>query len=225
MTRVAYFDPHPAPTVPRQSPLHHMAEIAPTGDVAVTLREHAFRDHLNLRGEPGVLASAVESVTGLALPLEPQQVVFGDGTSLQWLSPDEWLLIVPGGEGFRLQRELRKALGDAHFSIVDVSGGQTLLSLEGEEAISVLMKSTVYDVDPRHFPVGKGVTSVFAKANAIIRRVDDTRWELVVRRSFADYCLRWLLDAGEEFGIAFQRAEHEVDAREAAPAGEAEMTT
>jgi len=42
---------------------------------------------------------------------------------------------------------------------------------------------------------------VFAKANLILRRSTETRWELVLRRSFADYFYRWLLDAGAEYAI------------------------
>jgi len=206
MARVAQFDPHPVQGAATQSPLHHRAPSKPSGDSRVTLVEHAFLDHLVLRGEPQVLAASVQSVLGLELPTDPQALVLGDAGSLQWLSLDEWLLIVAAGEGFVLQRELREALGDSHFSIVDVSGGQTLLELSGERAVDVLMKSTVYDVDPRSFPIGKGVTSVFAKATAVIRRVGEERWELVVRRSFADYCLRWLLDAGEEYGIDYRPA-------------------
>lgn len=206
MSKVAYFDPHPTQAVTLQSPLHHAAETTPNGDSSVALQEYAFLDHLILRGEPAVLAEAVQSVVGLALPTQPQKLVLGEAGSLQWLSPDEWLLIIAAGEGFRLQRELREALGVAHFSIVDVSGGQTLLELHGRNAIDVLMKSTVYDVDPRHFPIGKGVTSTLAKATALIRRVDEQRWELVIRRSFADYCLRWLLDAGEEYGLVYRPA-------------------
>ena len=67
------------------------------------------------------------------------------------------------------------------------------------------MKSVVYDVHPSHFPVGKGVTTVFAKATVILRRPSETRWELVVRRSFADYTYRWLLDTGEEYAIGVER--------------------
>ena len=42
-------------------------------------------------------------------------------------------------------------------------------------------------------------------ATAIVRRPSEERWELVVRRSFADYCYRWLLDAGEEYAIGVVR--------------------
>lgn len=174
----------------------------------VVLRERPFLGHLILRGGAIVLDEAVREELGINLPGRPQGLTLDASgeRSIQWLSPDEWLLVVPGGEEFDLERRLRQQLADASFAIVNVSGGQTLLELEGEaEAVrELLMKSVVYDVHPHHFPVGKGVTTVFAKTSAILRRPSDSRWELVVRRSFADYCLRWLLDAGEEYAIGVE---------------------
>ncbi|MDL2425316.1 sarcosine oxidase subunit gamma family protein, partial [Pseudomonas sp. BAgro211] len=77
-------------------------------------------------------------------------------TSLHWLGPDEWLLIVHGGEEFAVEQRLREALGEElHYSVINVSGGQTLLELEGAKVREVLMKSTGYDVHPSNFPVGK----------------------------------------------------------------------
>ncbi|SEL88879.1 sarcosine oxidase subunit gamma [Halomonas daqiaonensis] len=175
-------------------------------DSRVVLRERPFLGHLILRGGAIVLDEAVREELGINLPGRPQGLTLDASgeRSIQWLSPDEWLLIVPGGEEFDLEGRLRQRLGDASFAIVNVSGGQTLLELEGEAARELLMKSVVYDVHPDHFPAGKGVTTVFAKTSTILRRPSDTRWELVVRRSFADYCLRWLLDAGEEYAIGVE---------------------
>lgn len=48
------------------------------------------------------------------------------------------------------------------------------------------------------------MTTVFAKSNLILRCPDAERWELVVRRSFADYLYRWILDTGEEYAIGVQ---------------------
>ncbi|EPC00444.1 hypothetical protein L861_14315 [Litchfieldella anticariensis FP35 = DSM 16096] len=167
------------------------------------MRERPLLGHLILRGGAIVLDEALREELGINLPGQPQGLVLDASgeRSVQWLSPDEWLIIVPGGEEFELENRLRARLGDAHYSIVNVGGGQTVLELSGEKAREVLMKSVVYDVHPSHFPVGKGVTTVFAKATVIIRRPTEDCWELVVRRSFADYCYRWLLDAGEEYGI------------------------
>ncbi|TFH85508.1 sarcosine oxidase subunit gamma family protein [Billgrantia azerbaijanica] len=209
--KVRTFDTRTQAKIAVESPLAYSyrrsGAPAPTAKSRVVLRERPFLGHLVLRGGAIVLDEAVREVLGVSLPGEPQGLVQdAEGVrSVQWLSPDEWLLIVPGGEEFELENRLRAALDDAHFAISNVSGGQTLVELEGEAARELLMKSVIYDVHPSHFPVGKGVTTVFAKATVILRRPAEERWELVVRRSFADYTYRWLLDAGEEYAIGVAR--------------------
>ncbi|MFP4137827.1 MAG: sarcosine oxidase subunit gamma [Halomonas sp.] len=204
------FDARPRAEIPAESPLawsyHHSGRPAVSDRSRVVLRERAMAGHLILRGGAIVLDEAVRQVLGFGLPARPNTLSQDDGgeRSIQWLSPDEWLVIVPGGEEFELEKRLREALGDAHTAIVNVSGGQTLLELSGEKARELLMKSTPYDVHPDAFPVGKGVTTVFAKANLILRRPTEERWELVLRRSFADYLYRWILDAGAEYAIGVE---------------------
>jgi len=169
----------------------------------VKLIEKTLLGHLMLRGDASnpAFASAVEQVLGLALPA-PLSVVYQGEISLQWLAADEWLLIVPSGEEFATEQRLREAMPEGlHFSVVNVSGGQTLLELSGAKAQQVLMKSTVYDVHPRNFPIGKAVGSTFAKSQLLIRKTAEETWELVIRRSFADYFWAWLVDASAEYGL------------------------
>ncbi|MGQ7245908.1 sarcosine oxidase subunit gamma [Halomonas sp. V046] len=213
------YDAQPGDAIGVESPLAwsyaNSTVPAPSAKSRVTLRERVDLDHLVLRGGAIVLDEALREVFGVGLPARPQQMLTAEdgeasmALSVQWLSPDEWLLIVPEGRAFEVETALRRALGAASAAISCVTGGQTLIELAGdEEALGeLLMKSVVYDVHPRAFPPGKGVTTVFAKATVILRRPDDTRWELVVRRSFADYVYRWLLDAGEEFAIGVERGD------------------
>lgn len=204
------YDARPQAEIPAESPLawsyHHAGRPSVSQKSRVVLRERAMAGHLILRGGAIVLDEAVSRVLGFGLPGRPNTLTLDESgeRSIQWLSPDEWLVIVPGGEEFALEQQLREALGDAHYAIVNASGGQTLIELEGECARELLMKSTPYDVHPEAFPVGKGVTTVFAKANLILRRPTEERWELVLRRSFADYLYRWILDAGAEYAIGVE---------------------
>ncbi|RDB44567.1 sarcosine oxidase subunit gamma [Halomonas sp. DQ26W] len=216
LTCANVYDARPATEVPAESPLAWSYQNTGRPSVSeksrVVLRERAMLGHLILRGGAIVLDDAVRQVLGLQLPGRPNALSHDESgeRSIQWLSPDEWLLIVPGGEEFELEQRLRDALGDArdtavkNYAIVNVGGGQTLVELEGECVRELLMKSTPYDVHPDAFPVGKGVTTVFAKSNLILRRPTEDRWELVLRRSFADYLYRWLLDAGAEYAIGVE---------------------
>jgi sarcosine oxidase subunit gamma len=190
-----------------ESPLYHagLDELARKGksSAGVTLREKKLLGHLVIRGDAKdpAFAGGVHKALGLELPVALTLVASGD-TSLQWLGPDEWLLIVPSGQEFEVEQRLRKALDGQHISVVNVSGGQTILELSGPKVREVLMKSTSYDVHPSNFPVGKAVGSNFAKSQLVIRHTGEDTWELLVRRSFSDYIWLWLQDASAEFGLA-----------------------
>lgn len=213
--KVATFDTRPDVSIPMESPLSvafnkvSVSMPPPTlgEDSQVQLEEKAFLGYLILRGSAAVLDDAVREVLGFSLPGQPLGLTLDTSgeRSVQWLSPDEWLVIVPGGEEFELENRLRETLGAAHFSLINGSAGFTLVELTGEKARELLMKSVTYDVHPHNFPVGKAVSIVFAKSSVILRRPDEERYELVLRRSFADYCYRWLLDAGEEYGVGVKR--------------------
>lgn len=204
MSKVAVFNQCPGSEVRAESPLAHLASIKGGSSLVVT--EHAFLGHLILRGQADneSLKAAVQSVIGVELPLQPLTLALNEttGASVQWLSPDEWLLILPAGQEYDVEQNLRQQVS-GHFSIVNVGGGQTLLRLTGSKVFDLLSKSCVYDVHERNFPVGKGVSTTFAKATAIIRRPNEQEWELVIRRSFSDYCYRWIADAGREFDLTF----------------------
>ncbi len=192
-----------------QSPLHHagLPELVGKGraDAGIRLREKKLRGHLTLRGDAHdpAFASGVKEALGLELPVALTLVASGE-TSLQWMGPDEWLLVVPQGQEFAVEQRLRDALAGLHIQVVNVSGGQTLLELSGPKVRELLMKSTIYDVHPSNFPVGKAVGTTFAKSQLVIRHTAENVWELVVRRSFADYIWLWLQDASAEYGLAIE---------------------
>lgn len=206
MTTVNVYQQRPAAGVKVETPLHHadLASLIGKGrnNAGVVLREKKLLGHLTLRGDghDPAFAGGVHKALGLELP-SALKVVYNGDTSLQWLGPDEWLLIVPSGEELAAEQKLREALSGLHIAVVNVSGGQTLLELTGAKVRDVLMKSTSYDVHPDNFPVGKAIGTVFAKSQLVIRRADENTWELLIRRSFADYWWLWLQDASAEFGL------------------------
>lgn len=214
MSEIAQMDLNPRGAVKSESPLVlarvNVALASSARDAGVVVREKPFLGHLVLRGnaQDEAFRAGVERVLGLALPLALGPVVRDEarGVSVQWMSPDEWLIVVPAGLEFEAEAALRRELS-GHYAVMNVTGGQTVLELTGPKVRELLMKCTPYDVHPRAFPVGKGVSSVFAKSSAVIRRVDEDRWELVIRRSFADYLYSWILDAAEEFGVFVAPAE------------------
>ncbi|KTT18410.1 sarcosine oxidase subunit gamma family protein [Pseudomonas putida] len=209
MSAINVFEQNPGASAKAESPLHHadLASLVGKGrkNAGVTLRERKFLGHLTLRGNghDPAFAGGVHKALGLELPVALTVVANGD-LSLQWVGPDEWLLIVPGGQEVAIEQKLRDALEGQHIQVVNVSGGQSLLELRGPNVREVLMKSTSYDVHPNNFPVGKAVGTVFAKSQLVIRRTAEDTWELVIRRSFSDYWWLWLQDASAEYGLAIE---------------------
>ena len=176
--------------------MHDAAKKYPAGNDYYKLTEISV-GHLLIRIPEKNLESAskaIKSVTKLELP-SSLEATSNEEYSLFWLSPDEFLLMVPETTEADIEDALRKKM-KGHFAIVEVTGGQTLLALSGERAETILKKSTVYDVHESHFPIGKVVTTTFAKSQAIITRVSSDHFQLIVRRSFSDYIWQWIVDAG-----------------------------
>lgn len=198
-TFTAVMDQLPTADVLARSPLYQYSALRGDG---LQLQENALATQLVIRGntDDASFVQGVEKATGLALPGNLQSEA-NDGWRLRWIAPDEWLLTGPANAAFTMETALRENLS-GHYAVINVSGGQTLVRLSGANARTVLMKSCPYDVHDRNFPVGKVVSTVFAKSQAIVSRLGDDEWELVVRRSFADYIWRWLVDAGQEFGLS-----------------------
>ena len=195
-----------------RSPLAHLTPPAVavhvSNSVGVHFSERGLLGHLTLRCAPENTQqqTTVAQLLGTELPLDPLTSVQQDGLSVCWLAPDEWLITLPAEQAFALESAFHeRMLG--HWALVNVSSGLTVYRLTGPHAVDVLKKSVPVDLHASAFPVGKVVTTVFAKASATLLRVDDECWDVVVRRSFADYVWLWIQDASREFGFALESDE------------------
>jgi len=189
-----------------ESPLIELdAATAPDDAVAgLQLWEEAGLGHLNLRGDAtdARFVDAVREQTGVAPPTEPNHWVAGSGGTLLWLGPDEWLLITDKDAETKMAEALNGAFAPMHAGATDVSSGQTVLVVRGTDARDLLAKGCSLDLHPRVFGPGRCAQGIVGSVGVCIRQVDDApTYELVVRRSFADFLWRWLLDAGAEFGL------------------------
>ena len=201
-------------TVSPQSPLTEFdrPSAAPgvSGRAEVWIQEQPFRTHINLRGDAAdpAFLNRVRDVLGLSLPLEANTIAELGGSRLCWLGPDEWLVINPADD--TATERLRDALAGLHHSVVDVSGGQTIIRIGGPAWRDVLASACPFDLHPRVFGPGACAQTVFAHANVLLvpTRID-TRTDavdIIVRRSFADHLARWLIDAAGECGYEFLSA-------------------
>ena len=164
--------------------------------------------HINLRGDPknAEFVAAANAALGQELPVSANTMTSGD-YRIFWLGPDEWLIVTLAADTLGLLRRLRESSSRQHASVTDVSGGQIALRLAGPGVRDVLAKGCTLDFHPDKFIVGACAQSGLAKANVLIGLVDDqAAYEIVVRRSFAEYLVHWLRHAAREYGVNFSVA-------------------
>lgn len=176
-------------------------------ELGVRLFERAFLGHINLRGDTSdeAFLRGVETALGISVPLEANTVVEGPQVTALWLGPNEWLLLTPPDQQHRTATSLGSSLSNVLAAVTDVSGGQTIINIQGPQAREVLGKGCTLDLHPRVFGPGRCAQTNLAKATAIVRQLDESpSFDLIVRRSFADYLARWLADAAQEYGLAVE---------------------
>ena len=179
--------------------------VVPDPSRDVEMCELAFWGHVNLRGDSGAEAfqAGVEKAVGARVPVAPNTVARAGERAIAWMGPDEWLVVSPPESREGVADKLEKALSGLHVAVNDISSGQTIIRLRGPRARDVLSKGCPLDFHHRAFGAGQCAQSHIAKSNALIIQVDDApTYDVIVRRSFADYLARWLLHGGMEYGIA-----------------------
>ena len=172
------------------------------GSPGVQMEVRPGYGYLNLRGDPGdeQFLQAVQSTLGQPLPTIANTFTAGENTQF-WLGPDEWLLATGPGKENGIAEQLEKSLSGQCHSLVDVTGGQILIRLRGSQVRKVLAKGCTLDLHPRAFKVGQCAQTTLAKTSMLIALVDDTpTFDIIVRRSFAEYAARWLLHSSATTG-------------------------
>ncbi|WP_018698910.1 sarcosine oxidase subunit gamma [Amorphus coralli] len=192
----------------RRSPLAHRMPIRAASG-AVSLAEWPFLSKLIVRCQAGRDATAVEAVTGVALPTTACTSATAGERSLLWLGPDEWMLVAPDGEAAALETDLRAALTGPHTQVVDVSDYYTVITLTGARGRDVLARLVTIDLHPRHFAKGRVVGTLAGAVNLLVWLRDESDaagpvFDVIVRASMADHVWCLMAEAGRAFGCPAQ---------------------
>ena len=130
----------------------------------------------------------------------PNTTAQGNGLTALWLGPDEWLIKTTAGRQDELREALLKALNGTFCSVVDNSSGLTTLHITGEYSAALLATDCPLDLHPREFKPGQCAQTRLARAGMTLSPLPDRAgFEVIIRRSFADYLLLWLQDAAVAF--------------------------
>jgi len=186
----------------QESPLVQIELGEPKGN-APRIEEKPFLGFINLRGRSdhtGFIAGVLK-VLGVEAPTQANTVIEAGENRIYWLGPDEWLIVTPAGRQDQLKKDLLAALDGVFSSVVDNSSGLTMVRITGANAADLIATDCPLDLHPREFKPGQCAQTRLAKAGMTIAPLTDgAGFELIIRRSFADYLLLWLQDAA----IAFQ---------------------
>ena len=109
-------------------------EIGPLG--MITLRAKGVK----------ALEKAVKAVTGTKLPATRRIEVNGD-KACGWMSPDEYLLVLPYADVTDALAKLANSLAGEHHLAVDVSDARAIFRIEGDKAADVLRKLSPVDFE------------------------------------------------------------------------------
>ena len=165
-----------------------------------TLEIRATVGHINLRFDSDESLAAIQSVLGQDVPREANTVTEGE-YRICWLGPDEYLVQCSLESTPALVASLESAVSGMHVAVNDISGGTIDFRLGGDDVPGLLSRGTTLDLDK--LVSGQCAQSGLAKAAALfIPLADQSGFDLVVRRSFAEYLLLWLRDTAGQAGLA-----------------------
>ena len=112
-----------------------------------TIREIGPLGMVTLRAKADVkaLPKAIKAAVGTGVPAVRRIVVEGD-RACGWMSPDEYLLVMPYAAVPAALEAIAKAMGKEHHLAVDVSDARAVFRVEGAKADQVLAKLSPVDV-------------------------------------------------------------------------------
>lgn len=158
------------------------------------IREIGPLGMVTLRSKPSkTLDKAIKSAVGLKTPSQRRIEVSGD-KACAWMSPDEYLLVLPYAEVAAALAAIAKAFGAEHHLAVDVSDARAVFRVEGDRADQVLRKLVPADLDL----MAQGeLRRTRAAQVAVAFWQHDGGYTLVCFRSVAGYVMGLLTNAAQ----------------------------
>lgn len=176
--------------------------LAQVGETRVHLADPVARFSLRARGD----LAALDTALGLTLPRRIGRRADAVGRSALCLGPDEWVIHAPVDDAPAIVAACAGVYDALPHSLVDVSGREVSLVIEGPRAAELLTLGMPRD--PESIAPGEGRRIKFDGVTVILWRDAPDRFRMDIWHSFAPHLLG-LLDTGtREFA-----AEESVPAR------------
>jgi sarcosine oxidase subunit gamma len=146
-----------------------------------------------------MMIEKAEHAFGLLLPKTACRASIAGERAALWLGPDEWLLLANEAETNEIMRLSTGALTAVPHSLVDVSHGNTGLTIKGAQAASMLNHGCPLDLSLSAFPVGMCTRTILGKTEIILWRRAAEMFHIEMGRSFSAYVWRFLEEARREY--------------------------
>ena len=141
-----------------------------------------------------------EQALGLLWPRSAGEVARGQ-VSILCIGPTDWLVLAPDHNRIALCDELNDTFARSTYRATDVSDALARIQVEGDDARALLAKGCSLDLHADRFPPLRSARTRFAGMPVVIYCAQTSTFECIVARSYRDYLLTWLADAGSEFDI------------------------
>ena len=181
-----------AKTAAPRGPRHAGVEVR---NAAVAVSVLPTSERISLRA-PAASVAALSKALKVKLPVKPKTSATESGRHALWLGPDEWLVIDDTGRDPLADATNVKAMHSA----VGISHRNVGFSVAGKGAEATLSAGCPQDLALPAFPVGACSRTILGKAEVVILRTGDDAFRLECWRSFSDYVLDFLTEAGLDAG-------------------------
>ncbi len=158
---------------------------------AVRLSVLAGEGRLSLRARAGI--AALGKALGLTLPDRIGLRAASGTVEAIRLGPDEWTILAPADAVAGLVAACGAIYGEHPHSLVDISGREVTLLIDGPRAAELLTLGCPRDIAA--IPDGEGRRTLFDGATVVLWRDARDRFRMDVWNSFADHVAQ-LLETG-----------------------------
>jgi heterotetrameric sarcosine oxidase gamma subunit len=138
---------------------------------------------------------------GLDWPLQVGEVAQGQAdVDVICIGPTDWLVLSQAEvDPNRLVQAIEETLQESCFRATDVSSALVRIRINGAAARALLAKACALDVSSPSLAPGRASRTLVAGLAVVLRCLEPTVFECIAPRSYSDYLLSWLADAGAEF--------------------------
>jgi sarcosine oxidase subunit gamma len=179
--------------------LHSVDNAVSFDNAGVRFKELPLQGMVRLQG-PGGDPAFLQQVAKALLALPKTGETSGDDQlRCHWLTPSEWLFVMPAEGEFDVIKSLQPALAGRNALATMITDSRCAIAISGSCARELLSKGCALDLHRDKFPVGRCTITRFFAVPAMLLRVGEDRYELVVDRAQSGFVWDRLVDAAGEF--------------------------